>query len=68
MYEKTYQCISTTSTLFFQGLEITITTEITPTLSHWEIEGHTADFQCNSIQRLASEEVKAVISFCVEFS
>lgn len=56
------------TTSFFQGLEITITTEITPSLIHWEIEGHTADFQCNSIQRLASKEAKAVISFCVDFS
>lgn len=37
-------------------------------LSHREMEGYLADFQCNSKERLASNDVKAIMSFCVEFS
>ena len=37
-------------------------------LSHREIEGYLADFQCNNNKRLASKDVKAIISFCVELS
>lgn len=37
-------------------------------LSHREIEGYLADFQCNNKERLASKDVKAIMSFCVELS
>lgn len=37
-------------------------------LSHWEIEGYLADFQCNNKERLASKDVKAMVSFCVGLS
>lgn len=37
-------------------------------LSHREIEGYLADFQCNNKERLASQDVKAIMSFCVELS
>ena len=37
-------------------------------LSHWEIEGYLTDFQCNTKERLASKDVKAIMSFCVGLS
>ena len=37
-------------------------------LSLREIEGYLADFQYNNKERLASKDVKAIMSFCVELS
>lgn len=37
-------------------------------LSHRETEGYLADFQCNNKERLASKDVKAMVSFCVWLS
>lgn len=37
-------------------------------LSNWEMEGYLGDFQCNSMKRLASKDVKATVSFCTDFS
>jgi len=37
-------------------------------LSHWELEGYLADFKCNNKERLASKDVKAMMSFCVGLS
>lgn len=33
-------------------------------LSHWMIEGYLADFLFNNNKRLASKDVKAIMSFC----
>lgn len=37
-------------------------------LSQRETEGYLADFQCNNKERLASKDVKAMMSFCVGLS
>ncbi len=37
-------------------------------LSHREIEGYLADFQCNNNNRVAIKDVKAIISFCIELN
>lgn len=37
-------------------------------LSHREIEGYLADFQCSNKEHLASKNVKAIMSVCVGLS
>ena len=49
--------------LIFSSLKKNMTS-----LSHWEIEGYLTDFQCNNKERLASKDVKAIMSFCVGLS